>query len=94
MLNTNPKAVITVGDLDTQYFDRKPDGKITFKPDGVLPDAKVIRYTAGADAFTGLVELFDTSAAAVVWSAPATNTYSAQGVYLGTVLNFALADLA
>lgn len=94
MLNTNPKAIVTVGDLDTTFFTRKPDGKITFNPDGSLPEDRAIRYTAGADAFAGTVELFDTSANAVVWSMPAVNEYSAQGVYLGTVVNFALADLA
>ena len=93
MLNTDPKARVTVGDLDTTYFIRKPDGKITFNPDGGLPDDRVIRYTAGADAFAGIVELFDTSANAVVWSAPAVNEYSASGVYLGTTLNFSLPDL-
>ena len=93
MKNTNPKAVVTLGDLDIKYFTQDIDGKITLNPDGALPDDKVIRYTAGADAFTGTVELFDPSANAVVWSASATNDYSAQGVYLGTKLNFALADL-
>lgn len=93
MLNTNPKAVVTVGDLDTAYFTRKPDGKISFNPDAGLPDDKTIRYTAGADAFTGTIELYDASADAVVWSVPAVNEYSAQGVYLGTVVNFALPDL-
>lgn len=99
MKNTNPKAVVTLGDLDVKYFVQGADGKITFNPDGTLPDDKVIRYTAGvdaftgADAFTGNVELFDTSANAVVWSVPAYNQYSTQGAYLGTVLNFALADL-
>lgn len=93
MKNTNPKAVVTLGDLDVKYFVQAADGKITFNPDGTLPDDKVIRYTAGADAFTGTVELFDTSAKAVVWSVPASNQYSTQGAYLGTVLNFALANL-
>ena len=93
MLNTDPKARITLGDLDTQFFTRKPDGKITFNPDGALPDDRTIRYTAGADAFNGTVELFDASANAVVWSMPAVNEYSASGVYLGTQLNFTLADL-
>lgn len=93
MKNTNPKAVVTLGDLDIKYFTQGADGKITLNPDGALPDDKVIRYTAGVDAFTGTVELFDTSANAVVWSAPATNDYSTQGVYLGTKLNFALDDL-
>ena len=93
MKNTNPKAVVTLGDLDIKYFTQGADGKITLNPDGALPDDKVIRYTANVDAFTGTVELFDTSANAVVWSAPATNDYSAQGVYLGTKLNFGLADL-
>ena len=93
MKNTNPKAVVTLGDLDVKYFAQGADGKITFNPDGILPDDKVIRYTAGANAFTGTVELYDQSADAVVWSVPAFNQYSTQGVYLGTVLNFALADL-
>ena len=93
MKNTNPKAVVTLGDLDVKYFAQGADGKITFNPDGNLPDDKVIRYTAGADAFTGTVELYDTSADAVVWSVPASNQYSAQGVYLSTVVNFALPDL-
>ena len=93
MKNTNPKAIVTVGDLDAKYFGRMADGKITFNPDGTLPDDKVIRYTAGADAFTGTIELYDASADAVVWSVPAVNEYSAQGVYLGTVVNFALVDL-
>ena len=94
MINTDPKARITLGDLDPKYFSRLADGKITLNPDGTLPDDKVIRYTAGADAFAGTIELFDTSANAVVWSVPAINEYSATGVYLGTVVNFALADLA
>lgn len=94
MLNTDPKARVTLGDLDTQFFTRKPDGKITFNTDGALPEDRAIRYTAGADAFAGTVELFDTSANAVVWSMPAVNEYSASGVYLGTQLNFALPDLA
>ena len=93
MKNTNPKAVVTLGDLDVKYFAQAADGKITLNPDGMLPDDKTIRYTAGADAFSGTVELFDTSANAVVWSVPASNEYSTQGVYLGTVLNFELADL-
>ena len=93
MINLDPKARVTVGDLDPQFFTRKPDGKITFNTDGALPEDRAIRYTAGADAFTGTVELFDTSANAVVWSMPAVNEYSASGAYLGTQLDFALADL-
>lgn len=93
MKNTNPKAVVTLGDLDVKYFTQGADGKITLNPDGILPDDKVIRYTTGADAFAGTIELYDASADAVVWSVPAVNEYSAQGVYLGTVVNFALADL-
>ena len=93
MKNTNDKAIVTLGDLDTKFFTQAADGKITLNPDGMLPDDKTVRYTAGADAFSGTVELFDASANAVVWSVAATNSYSAQGVYLGTSLNFALADL-
>ena len=93
MKNTDPKARLTLGDLDTKYFVQLPDGKVSFNPDGALPDDKVIRYTAGADAFNGTIELYDTSAAAVVWSVPAMNEFSTSGVYLGTVVNFALADL-
>ena len=93
MKNIDPKARVTLGDLDTKYFTQAADGKITINPDGMLPDDKVIRYTAGADAFNGTVELYDTSAAAVVWSVPAMNEFSTSGVYLGTVVNFALADL-
>ena len=93
MKNTDPKARLTLGDLDTKYFVQAADGKITFNADGTLPDDKVIRYTAGADAFTGTVELYDPSANAVVWSVPAMNEFSTSGVYLGTVVNFALADL-
>ena len=93
MKNTNPKAIVTVGDLDAKYFGRMAYGKITFNPDGTLPDDKGIRCTAGADAFTGTVELYDLSADAVVWSVPASHQYSTQGAYLGTVLDFALADL-
>lgn len=93
MKNTNPKAVVTLGDLDVKYFTQGVDGIITLNPDGSLPDDKVIRYTAGADAFSGIVELYDQSADAVVWSVSAFNQYSTQGAYLGTVLNFALADL-
>ena len=94
MKNTDPKARLTLGDLDTKYFTQADDGKITLNADGTLPDDKAIRYTAGADAFAGTVELFDASANAVVWSVPAINEYSSSGVYLGTVVNFALADLA
>ena len=94
MKNTATNAIITLGDLDSKYFVQLADGRVSFNPDGTLPDDKVIRYTAGADAFTGVVELYDTSAGAVVWSTPAVNTYSTQGVYLGTSLNFALANLA
>jgi len=93
MQNTNPKAVVTLGDLDTRYFVQLPTGIISFNPDGTLPNDKVLRYTAGADAFTGVVELFDTSANVVVWSTPAVNHYSTQGVYISTALNFGLADL-
>ena len=94
MKNTNDKAIVTLGDLDTKFFTQAADGKITLNPDGMLPDDKTVRYTAGADAFSGTVELFDASANAVVWSVPAYNEFSTQGVYLGTVLNFALADLS
>ena len=93
MKNTDPKARLTLGDLDTKYFLQGADGKITFNADGTLPDDKIIRYTAGADAFNGTVELYDTSAAAVVWSVPAMNEFSTSGAYLGTVVNFSLADL-
>ena len=93
MKNTDPKARLTLGDLDPKYFLQAADGKITFNADGTLPDDKVIRYTAGADAFVGTVELFDASANAVVWSVPAMNEFSISGAYLGTVVNFALADL-
>ena len=94
MKNMDPKARVTLGDLDPKYFLQAADGKITLNADGTLPDDKAIRYTAGADAFAGTVELFDASANAVVWSVPAINEYSSSGVYLGTVVNFALADLA
>lgn len=93
MKNTNPKAVITLGDLHADSFIQNADGTIGINRDGGLPDDRVIRYTAGADAFTGTVELYDNSAASVVWSVPAVNEYSAQGVYLGTQLNFSLPDL-
>ena len=94
MKNMDPKARVTLGDLDPKYFLQAADGKITLNADGTLPDDKAIRYTVGADAFAGTVELFDASANAVVWSVPAINEYSSSGVYLGTVVNFALADLA
>ena len=93
MKNTNPKAIITLGDLHADSFIQNADGTIGINRDGGLPDDRDIRYTAGADAFTGKVELFDTSANAVVWDADATNLYSAQGTYLGTVLALALPDL-
>lgn len=93
MKNTNANARITLGDLDPRFFVQRDDGTISFNPDGDIPGDRTVRYTPGVDAFTGAVELYDASANAVIWSIPAVNTYSSQGKYLSTELNFGLVDL-
>lgn len=94
MKNTNPNAVVTLGDLHADSFVQNADGTIAINRDGGLPDDRDIRYTAGPDAFAGKAELYDTSAAAVVWDVDVRNLYSTQGVYLGSVLMLGVADLA
>lgn len=99
MKNTNPNAVVTLGDLHADSFVQNADGTIAINRDGGLPDDRDIRYTAGVtalgpDAFAGKAELYDASAAAVVWDVDVRNLYSTQGVYLGSVLMLGVADLA
>ena len=65
------------------------DGKINVQAE---PDLK-LGYLAGADAFTGKVQIKDTSSDNVLAEMNATNLYDTTGLYVGTVLNFALPAL-
>jgi hypothetical protein len=76
-----------LGDLNPNHFLQNADGAITLNPDFDLPSDRRLRYTSGADAFTGTVELFDSSMNVVVWSMPVENQYSTQGKYLGSIPN-------
>ena len=87
MKNINPNAIVLLGDLNPNQFSQNADGIITLKPDFDLPSDRHIRYTSGADAFTGTVELIDSSMNVVVWSMPVENHYSTQGKYLGSIPN-------
>ena len=87
MKNINPNAIVQLGDLNPNHFSQNADGIITLNPDFDLPSDKHIRYTSGADVFTGTVELFDASMNVVVWSMPVENHYSTQGKYLGSIPN-------
>ena len=88
MKNTATNAVITLGDLGTGFV-QAADGKITVQAE---PDL-TLAYLAGADAFTGKVQIKDTSSNNVLAEMNATNLYDTTGVYVGTVLNFALPAL-
>ena len=87
MKNSNPNAIVSLGDLNPKHFLQNVDGTITLNPDFDLQTDRQIRYTAGADAYTGTVELFDSSMNVVVWSMPVVNHYSTQGKYLGSIPN-------
>ena len=87
MKNINPNAIVQLGDLNPNQFSQNADGIITLNPDFDLPSDRHIRYTSGADVFTGTVELFDASMNVVVWSMPVENHYSTQGKYLGSIPN-------
>lgn len=84
MKNTASNAVITLGDLGTGFV-QAADGKINVQAE---PDL-TLAYSAGADAFTGKVQIKDTSSGNVLAEADATNLYDTTGQYIGTVLNFA-----
>lgn len=88
MKNTATNAVITLGDLGTGFV-QDADGKISVQ---VEPDL-TLAYLAGADSFTGKVQIKDTSSGNVLTEADATNLYDTTGKYLGTVLKFALPAL-
>lgn len=85
MKNINPNAIVLLGDLNPNHFSQNADGIITLNPDFDLPSDRHIRYTSGADTFSGTVELFDSSMNVVVWSMPVENHYSTQGKYLGSI---------
>ena len=88
MKNTSTNAVITLGDLGAG-FTQAADGKITVQAE---PDLK-LAYLAGADVFTGKVQIKDASSNNVLADMNATNLYDTTGMYVGTVLNFALPAL-
>ena len=88
MKNTASNAVITLGDLGTGFV-QAADGKINVQSE---PDP-TLAYLAGADAFTGKVQIKDTRSGNVLTEADATNLYDTTGEYIGTVLNFALPAL-
>lgn len=94
MKNTATNAVITLGDLGTGFV-QAADGKINVQvePDLMLNYlANVDPYT-GKDAFTGKVQIKDTSSGNVLAEVGATNLYDTTGQYVGTVLNFGLPAL-
>ena len=88
MKNTAANAVITLGDLGTGFV-QTADGKIHVQAE---PDL-TLTYMDGADAFTGKVQIKDTCSGKVLAILNATNLYDTTGVYVGTVLNFALPAL-
>ena len=88
MKNTATKAVITLGDLGTGFV-QAADGKINVQAE---PDL-TLSYLAGADVYKGKVQIKDTSSNNVLAEMVATNLYDTTGVYVGTVLNFALPAL-
>ena len=88
MKNTNPNALITLGDLGTGFV-QGADGKLNVQSE---PDITA-SYLAGTNAFTGQVQFKDTSSGNLLWAIPATNMYDTTGAYIGTVLNFALPAL-
>ena len=92
MQNNASNAVLTYGDFKAGVLVREAVTDLLVVAAESEHD-RAIRYTAGADVHNGTVELYDTSKAAVMWSAPAKNLYAATGVYVGTVLNFSLPTL-
>ena len=88
MKNTATNAVITLGDLGTGFV-QDADGKINVQAKSDL----TLAYSAGADVFTGKVQIKDTSSGNVLTEADATNLYDTTGQYIGTTLNFALPAL-
>lgn len=89
MVNNKPNAVITLGDLGTG-FSRASDGKIVVQSE---PDL-TMAYAAGSDAYTGKVQIKDTSSGNILAEIQAINLYDVTGAYVGTVMNFGLAALA
>lgn len=92
MQNNASNAVLTYGDFKAGVLVREAVTDLLVVATESEND-RTIRYTPGADAHNGTVELYDTSMAAVLWAAPATNLYDATGEYVGTVLDFSLPAL-
>ena len=88
MVNNQPNAVVTVGDLGTG-FSRASDGKIVVQ---IEPDL-TLAYESGPDVFSGKFQIKDASSGNVLTEIYATNLYDATGEYIGTVMNFGLAAL-
>lgn len=89
MRNTDPNAIITLGDLGTG-FSQGADGKINVRSH---ESDITVSYLAGENAFTGKVQFKDTCSGNLLFEINASNQYDTTGVYLGTVLNFALPAL-
>ena len=95
MKNTDPKAILTLGDLGTGFV-QAADGKINVQveQDLVLAYLADVDPYTGASAFTGKVQIKDASSNNVLAEINATNLYDTTGEYVGTVMNFALPALA
>ena len=88
MVNNQPNAVVTVGDLGTG-FSRASDGKIVVH---LEPDL-TLAYESGPDVFSGKIQIKDTSSGNVLTEVYATNLFDATGGYIGTVMNFGFTGL-
>lgn len=92
-VNTDPRAIIRLGDLGAGLKQDPATGLIVIDP-STVPDADFTAvYTAGADAFAGKIAFKDTSSGKLISEVDATNLYDATGEYVGTVINFGLPAL-
>ena len=90
MKNTNPNAIVRLGDLGNEFYQGK-NGLIRVRAE---PDMSYAYVADAADLYAGSLQLTDTSSGNVLVTIPVTNLFDTQGAYLGSVLKFNVADLA
>lgn len=93
MQNTNPNAILRLGDLNPASFVQNAEGKIVINTLQLDSGDRSFIYTPSADNNTGDQAYHDYSSDKDLWKLPLTNLFGSDGSYLGSAINFGFNDL-
>lgn len=93
MQNTNPNAILRLGDLHPASFAQNAEGKIVINTLQIDSGDRSFIYTPSADGTTGDQLYHDYSSGKDLWRLPVMNLFGSEGSYLGSAINFVFDDL-